>query len=59
MINIVEKSKNQKHIGKHVGVVDSKNHKRKESVDKNQEKKYGKLLIGKEDEMKIVRSAIS
>lgn len=59
MINIVEKRKIQKHIGKHVGVVDSKNFQRKESIDKNQEKKYGKLLIGEEDEMKIIRSAIS
>jgi hypothetical protein len=59
MINIVEKNKNQKHIGKHVGVVDSKNLKRKESIYKNQEKKYGKLLIGEEDEMTIIRSAIS
>jgi hypothetical protein len=59
MINIVEQNTNQKHIKKHVGVVDNKNHKRKELVDKNQEKKNSELLARKEDEMMTTRSIVS
>jgi hypothetical protein len=59
MINIVEQSTNQKHIGKHVGVVDSKNHRRKKSIDKNQEKKNSELLARKEDEMMTTRNIVS
>jgi hypothetical protein len=30
IINIVEKSKNQKHVGKHVGAINIKNHRKRE-----------------------------
>ncbi len=35
IINIVKKRKNQKHIEKHVGVVNIKDHRRREWVDEN------------------------